>query len=316
MQYRRAISVLTMQTRYHSANTIASASEPSDALTRMEAYILQLSHDTAKRLQQMDRQQTTLSNTMSNLSRRRSSFLLTGSWLPNTNKKKKNLDTRRQSLQCKNDQLKEDVRYLSARCEILQNQPDNFYDWTDHFHGVRQSTGDKVDRLEIFSERNNVKLFNVHEERDETDEDCVRKVVQLLNRFNWHKLWTRDDVDRAPRTGPKSGDINRSRPLIARLHRWSDKISVLPERDGRKAMSDTLNIRVATDLTDRQNNIRREETSDGRQAYFQNGRLLHRKAIPCHSLRSSSETGSHHNHTADDAPHYPERTKQTEGTEH
>ena len=113
MQYRRAISVLTMQTRYHSANTIASASEPSDALTRMEAYILQLSHDTAKRLQQMDRQQTTLSNTMSNLSRRRSSFLLTGSWLPNTNKKKKNLDTRCQSLQCKNDQLKEDVRYLS-----------------------------------------------------------------------------------------------------------------------------------------------------------------------------------------------------------
>ena len=77
------------QTRYHSANTTASASGPSGALTRMEAYIIQLSDDTTKRLQQMERQQTTLSNTLSNL------------------------DTRCQSLQCENDQLKEDVRYLS-----------------------------------------------------------------------------------------------------------------------------------------------------------------------------------------------------------
>ena len=53
------------QTRYHSANTTASASGPSGALTRMEAYILQLSDDTPKRLQQMERQQTTLSNTLS-----------------------------------------------------------------------------------------------------------------------------------------------------------------------------------------------------------------------------------------------------------
>ena len=123
-------------------------------------------------------------------------------------------------------------------------------------------------------------------------------------------------MDRAPHTGPKSGNINRLRPLFARIHRWNDEMSVLPESDVRKAMSDKLNIRVATDLTDRQNSIRREETSGGRQAYFHNGRLLHRKEIPRHSLRSSSETGSHHNHTADDAPHYPERTKQTEGTEH
>ena len=209
------------QTRYHSANTTASASGPSGALTRMEAYILQLSHDTAKRLQQMDRQQTTLSNTMSNLSRRRSSFLLTGSWLPNTNKKKKNLDTRCQSLQCKNDQLKEDVRYLSARCEILQNQVGNLYDWKDHSHDLCQSTDAKVDKLEFFSRRNNVRVFNVYEEPDETSEDCVRKSVQLLNRLYSQKAWTRDNVERAHRTGPKSGNINRPRPLIARLHRWS-----------------------------------------------------------------------------------------------
>ena len=39
------------QTRHHTANTTASASGPSDALTRLGAYNLQLSVDTAKRLQ-------------------------------------------------------------------------------------------------------------------------------------------------------------------------------------------------------------------------------------------------------------------------
>ena len=42
-------------------------------------------------------------------------------------------------------------------------------------------------------------------------------------------------------------------------------------------MSDILNIRVATDLTDRQNNILREEKSAGRQVYFHNGRLCYRE---------------------------------------
>jgi len=47
-----------------------------------------------------------------------------------------NLDTGCHSLQCENNQLKEDVRYLSARCEILQNQVGNLYDWKDHSHDL------------------------------------------------------------------------------------------------------------------------------------------------------------------------------------
>ena len=147
----------------------------------------------------------------------------------------------------------------------------------------------------------------------------MRKVVQLLIRFYSQKVWTRDDVERAHRTGPKSGDINRPRPLIARLHRWNDKISVLQERDGRKAMSDTLNIRVATDLTDRQNNILREEKSAGRQACFYNGRLCYReRRSPRRSLRSSSKTGSRPHRASHDAPPYPSarNNRCLAGTEH
>ena len=76
-------------------------------------------------------------------------------------------------------------------------------------------------------------------------------------------------------------------------------------------MSDTLNIRVATDLTDRQNNILREEKSAGRQAYFHNGRLCYReRRSPRRSLRSSSKTGSRPHRASHDAPPYPQRTKQ------
>ena len=64
----------------------------------------------------MDCQQTTLSNTICNL------------------------DTWCQSLQSKNDQLKNEVRYLSARREILQNQAGNLHDWKDHFHDLCQNT--------------------------------------------------------------------------------------------------------------------------------------------------------------------------------
>ncbi len=83
---------------------------------------------------------------------------------------------------------------------------------------------------------------------------------------------------------------------------------MLHKRDGRKAMSDILNSRVATDLTDRQNNILRAEK---RQAGH-NGRLCYiERRSPRRSLRSSSKTGSRPHHATHDAPPYPERMKQT-----
>ena len=64
-----------------------------------------------------------------------------------------------------------------------------------------------MDKLEFFSRRSNVRFFNVYEERDETSEDCVKKVVQLLDSFYSQKVCTWDDVERAHRTGPKSGNV-------------------------------------------------------------------------------------------------------------
>ena len=74
-------------------------------------------------------------------------------------------------------------------------------------------------------------------------------------------------------------------------------------------MSDILNIRVTTDLTDRQNNILREEKSAGRQVYFHNGRLCYRER------RSPPPQPPLLQQDWESSPprcrRYPQRTKQT-----
>ncbi|KAL8581665.1 hypothetical protein ACOMHN_049221 [Nucella lapillus] len=57
----------------------------------------------------------------------------------------------------------------------------------------------KLEKLETDSRARNVKFFNVFEGRSTNDSDCVRQVIQLLNRFYPSKAWTTDDVDKAAR---------------------------------------------------------------------------------------------------------------------
>ena len=45
------------------------------------------------------------------------------------------------------------------------------------------TTEQEIDKLESFSRRNNIRLFNVYEGSNEDDTSRVQKVVQLLNRF-------------------------------------------------------------------------------------------------------------------------------------
>ena len=260
----------------HTANPHLSATGSNETLARMEAYMTQLTDNFIRRLQQMESGLTTATNTVSSLD----------SWC--------------RSLQTDNDQLKQDVRYLSAKCAILEGQCENLYDWKDHFVGICFDTEDELDRLEMFSRRNNIKFFNVYEGPNESYTDCVRKVVQLLNRFYPIKTWSTSDIERAHRTGPNR-DSKYPRPLIARLHRWQDKMTVLQEKECRKDMADTLEIRVSSDLTRRQTDVLRKERQEGNRAYFRNGRLYHserktpfRRQATHRSQPLLSDTEEHH----------------------
>ena len=107
-----------------------------------------------------------------------------------------------QITQAENESLKEDVKYLSARCESLQQYCENLYDWQDQLSNATRELDDHLDRLDAFSRNNNYQIFNVHEGPGEDYKSCARKVVQLLNRFFPFKTWRPEDLEQAHRVGP------------------------------------------------------------------------------------------------------------------
>ena len=179
-----------------------------------------------------------------------------------------------QSIQEENDTLRKDVKCLSSRCEALEEQNSHLIGWSGDLTAKYTTADQKLEKLEASSRASNLKFFNVFEETNENSSDCVRQVVQLLNRFFPVKTWSTEDVDKSYRLGSRNASAS-PRPIIATMHRWKDKILVLREHECRSEMADCVNIRVATDLTDRQNVILREQKQSGNQAYFYKGRLHH-----------------------------------------
>ena len=178
------------------------------------------------------------------------------------------------------------MKYLSARCESLQQHCENLYDWQDQLSSATRELDDHLDRLDAFSRKNNLRFFNVREGPGEDYKSCARKVVQLLNRFFPFKTWRPEDLEQAHRVGPKRKDGSRPRTLVARFHTWPDKLSLLEEKDARKDMADTYGIRMAVDLTDRQHKELKRQEDHRRIAYYRNGRLCFKEK------RRSSRRGS------------------------
>ena len=182
------------------------------------------------------------------------------------------------SLQTENDHLAVDVKYLAAKCEALEQQGGNLCDWRDYLSRATSDLADHIDKLEAFSRRNNVRFFNVCETTNEDYNSCAGKVVRLLNEFYPFKTWMEEDVERAHRVGPKGN--NQPRLLLARMHHWSDKLSLLSERTCRQNMANQVGVRVAADLTDRQQEELRKHSEQGRTAYYRSGRLHVRERQP------------------------------------
>ena len=77
-------------------------------------------------------------------------------------------------------------------------------------------------------------------------------------------------------------------------------------------MADCLNIRVATDLTDRQNTILREEKQSGNQAFFYKGRLCHNTLNERHGpFYRHQHNRRNYQHAADRHTRHPVRERDT-----
>nr|KAG5687901.1 hypothetical protein BaRGS_029898 [Batillaria attramentaria]KAG5699159.1 hypothetical protein BaRGS_014458 [Batillaria attramentaria] len=128
----------------------------------------------------------------------------------------------------------------------------------------------KVDKLESFSRRDNLKFFGIPETTGETFVICARKIVDVLKNTVPNRDWKTEDIIRAHRVGGKqTGD--KPRPLIAKFTRWSDKMAILTS--GRDALRQK-GVAVASDLTTSQSRTLKRYREDGINAYYKGDKLV------------------------------------------
>ena len=131
---------------------------------------------------------------------------------------------------------------------------------------MKQRLDDKINKLESFSKRDNLKFFNVAENYD----SCAKKILDLLQNCVPDRVWQLSDIVRAHRRGTDKnrndsgsntgGNGRRPRPIIVKFAHWGAKMHVLTKgRDGLKRQG----VAVAGDPTTRQQSVIKQYRNDG-----------------------------------------------------
>ena len=141
----------------------------------------------------------------------------------------------------------------------------------DRMLKISADLDNKIDRLEVFSRRDNLKFFNVPMSvSNENYADRVDKIVDILSDTEPGKTWCPDDIIRAYRLG-NSYNNDWAAPVIVTFAKWSDKMAVLTKgREGLKRKG----VRVASDLTSKQQANIQEQRNRGMHAYYKGNRLV------------------------------------------
>ncbi len=160
------------------------------------------------------------------------------------------------TVQHQQDILHDDVGYVTGKIEKFEETLSQFD--TD------------IDRLEAFSRRDNVILYDVKEDAGETPTDCRDKITQIFNQNVQVKKWQKTDVIRAHRLGAQRSSGSKARPIIAKLAFSEDKFDVLKARPSLKESG----YGVSTDLTVRQRQQLQAVKDNGMFGYFKNGKLI------------------------------------------
>ena len=127
---------------------------------------------------------------------------------------------------------------------------------------MTQRLDDKIDKLESFSKRDNLKFFSVAESPEPETSDSCAKILDLLQNCVPDRVWQLSDIVRAHRLGTdknrndsgsnSGGNDRRPRPIIVKFAHWGAKMHVLTKRrNGLKRQG----VAVTGDLTTRQQSI-------------------------------------------------------------
>ena len=193
--------------------------------------------------------------------------------------------------------------------ESMSKMQGKLLEFDSHIEDLNTVTNDLNTRIEELENRledqerrdrrDNLLIFGAEELGDETNESCLKKTVSIFNQVLPGRITDRD-ITRAHRLGRKSGKATR--PIIVRLQRSTDKISLLSARD----KFHNLGYGVAGDLTRLQRSMVQQARNDGMVGYFSAGKFytkprqqttLDRVA----SLHSQPDRGTYHNRQHDQA---------------
>ena len=152
---------------------------------------------------------------------------------------------------------------------------------TKGLDGRLQKIEEEVEQQQITSRQGNIVFFGVPEkEGRESSNDCVSTMVTLLNQHDPLRRWKSDDMARVQRLGKKERETDRegsgsgrSRPVLVRFVRGSDKRRLISSRTLRKELY-KANVTMNDDLTVKQRDILKQLRDDGWVACYRGTRLI------------------------------------------
>ena len=145
----------------------------------------------------------------------------------------------------------------------------------DELHGEIYSLKHSMSRIqeraenqERYSRRDNVILYNVKGDMNETQSTTCDTVIKLLseNVPSPSRSWSSSDFVRMHRLKTKNLD---KQPIILRLYRQSDKLQIIKARDRLRRKG----IGVSNDHTQAQREELRDLRTKGKFGVFKNGKL-------------------------------------------
>ncbi len=171
-------------------------------------------------------------------------------------------------------------RDLTAHVGELRQRIEQNKDDIDDLQEDRETILERLDRLEekidsteMETKRNNLKFIGIREpRRGDSYTSVEQQVVDVLNEFSTSPCWHLADVNRAFRVGARQQRSDQPRPLIVQFYRWKDKMAILNDRNLRDKLR-RAGIKVTSDLTSRQRDTLDFYRSQGKIAYYRNGRL-------------------------------------------
>lgn len=166
--------------------------------------------------------------------------------------------------------LESEITNVKIQVQKQGREMDNIY---DELYGEICSLKHSLSRLEErtetqerYTRRDNVILYNVKGDTNETQSTTCEKVIKLLNENIPTKTWSSSDFVRLHRLKSKTPD---KQPIIIRLYRSSDKLHIIKARDRFRQKG----IGVGNDLTQTQRDELRDLKTKGKWGFFKNGKL-------------------------------------------